>query len=1508
MNITQSSLSKPYGVIALTLVIVALGLFAFFRTPTDLFPDTSPPQVSVITVEPGASSNDIADKITQIVEKELNTITGLKRIRSTSRDEVASVVAEFYYTKPIGEAVTDVQNAVARIRARLPRDILEPMIYRITDATRPLLTLALSPKEGSPKDLSVVRLLAENEIMDALLRVPGVGDVDVFGAHKPEVQVRVDRDKLAAQGTTLGQVLGQIKKQNVAAPAGTIYTKTGEYLVRVEGEFQNLDDLRNLPIARSRAGRVLLSDIAEVRLAQHEPRSGYFGNGREAIAVNVMRPEGGETVSAIKHLKKELKRLEARYPDIRFDITSDQQPIIDINTSGMRESVYQAILLTVLVILIFLGDVRAAFVISLSIPLAFLSALAVLWFSPYTLNMVTLSGLVIAIGIVVDASIVVLENVFRKRKEHPDWSTKKATLEGTTEITHGITGGVLTTVIVLIPVMFAGGYTQQVMRPLNLMITSTILSSLLVAVTVIPLVAAHMLNKQVPRIFLPVNRVLKPFTHWLERRTEDMARVTRFCLRHRAWTVAITLIFFIFTMRVVAPLNGKELMPPMDTGIGIISFDTPTHYTPKQVQQVSRDVEKMVRDTSEGLQLVSTVSGSEPGQISFGGGGATAQSVNMTITLVDRKHRKASIWDMESRWREGLRKVSGVRTFHVTEFGATPLSTTKAPLDIVLSGPDPNILNRLADEVMGRLRGVKGLTDVRRSWYIDKQEQNIVVDPDLARFYGMNPSDVAGILKVAVKGVPASQMRLQGALDIPITVQYRQKQIDERRKLEDIPLLTPDGPVPLRALSKISTVKAAPFVTRENQYNTIDITGINSGQTISQVGQQVKMRLRKLKLPDDYEMKISGTLDDMKTGNAEMGRALLIGIVLLYILLVAMYNSFSQPLIIMSSILISIAAAMLGLLIFNKPMCKPAMMGLILVAGTVVNNVILLIDFMNDARKQGMSVDEAIIESVRRRFRPILMTAVAASIGLTPLVFEMAVGMERLSPLGIVAAAGLIVGVFGSIWVSPVIYSLLDSAAKRLRGTRPPATMALLLAVGLTLFSVAPASAAELDSSVVMTIEQAVDYALKHSPDLSIAASDVNAARGEQLSARAELLPQVDLVGGVSHSGLDHPVTPGLLPAKVRFSDTLYQGGVQVSQLLWDFGQTWNRMQAVRKQTMAAANTLARRREEVVFGIIALYHQRVMVDDLIHAALATKKSLETLDFNILARVKSGKASQLDQLKVRVRLAEVKSQIAALEAQRISTQSALLAAMGYEGPPVAWASSGADKIIKIEELKASELVNAAMVNRRDLRAQNNRVTAFEAARRAAKRSRWPRVTLFGNYAQYNGDNPVPGSPAGNASDAWEDDYTVGGMLYFPLFDSGLRSGQIAAARARHERAEAVHKGLRLRIRKEVRSAVAELQSARSRVDAFKQSIDEARHALHDEHLKYEAGKSTINDVLDAEAVLLNSDSQYSRARHEQKIAWYNLQLVVGRPLDTWMAKNSREQPGPARKPEKKLKHL
>ncbi|MFW6314063.1 MAG: efflux RND transporter permease subunit [Desulfohalobiaceae bacterium] len=1033
MNPVRAALQYPYVILALALLVAAVGLIGFMRTPVDLFPETSPPQVLVITEQPGASARDVEDKITQILEKEVSTVNGLENIRSSSRDQVSSVTVEFRYGKDPGQAVLEVQNSIARIQSNLPEGVRDPSIYSLSESSsRPLLTLALTAKDPEDKDLKEIRLLAENQIQDQLLRLQGVADVDVFGGHRPEVEVRIDRDKLAAHKVSLGEVLAALEKQNISTPAGNIYTQDSEYLVRVAGEFQDLQQIRELPLRRPGLGLLRISDLGKVELATQEARSLYHGNTKEAIALGVIREEQGATVETIERVKGYLPELEARFPDISFEITQDQQPLIDVNMQGMLSSIAIAILLTMGVIFLFLADTRAALVVGLSLPLSFLFSLGVIWLLPYTLNMITLTGLIVATGLVVDSSVVVLENIYRRHRSQAGANAKDSAERGTSQIALANTAGTLTTVAVLLPIIFIGGYAQQTMGKLSLTISSTLVASLLVSLSLVPLICSRVLSRQVKR-----PNFLERWAAYTDLALEQVRRFYLFLLRKALrWRVATLLLaigFFLLSARIVPPLIGGELMPPMDTGIVNLEFEIPATDSLDRMRSTLQQVEGIVSE-QPGVETISSVVGSEPGAISFGSGGSIAQSALLTVHLVDRTQREETIWQIQQKWREELRQIPGIKAFRIGEYGAVPVSTTKAPLNIILSGPETKVLDRLAETCLQRLQGLPGLVDVRRSWYMDQEEQTVRVDPALAREYGTSPQQVSQELQAAVQGVPATWMRLEGYLDIPIRVSYSEQDLKEPQDLEEIYVGSKFGPIPLRTLAEVESQRISPLLTREDLQRTIDISGENRGLTISQVTAKAKERLQGLQLPGGYQMEFAGTMQDMQETNQQLRQALVIGLILLYLLLFTMFSSFRHPLTILSVVPLAVAGALWGLLLFDKPMSMPGNMGMIFLAGVIINNSVLLLDFINQARSEGWDREQAIERAVALRQRPIFMTMLSTVVGLSPLALEMAVGLERLSPLAIVAGTGLLVGTFLTMIVVPVVYSSLDGLARRLKG------------------------------------------------------------------------------------------------------------------------------------------------------------------------------------------------------------------------------------------------------------------------------------------------------------------------------------------------------------------------------------------------------------------------------------------------------------------------------------------
>ncbi|MBS3808876.1 MAG: efflux RND transporter permease subunit, partial [Desulfobacterales bacterium] len=863
MNPSRASLNHPYAVIALVLLVAAMGIIGFVRTPVDLFPNTNPPQVVVITQQPGASAGDIEDKITQIIEKEVNTVSGVENIRSTSRDQVSSVTVEFKYTRDPGQAVVDVQNAIARIESDLPERAQSPSIYELNESTsRPLLTLAVSSGKESVKSLRDIRLLAENQIKDRILRLDGVADVDVFGGHRPEVEVAVSRDKLAANDISLGEVIGVLSRQNISVPAGTLYSSDSEYLIRTAGQFKELQDIRNLPLLRRGEGQLLLSDLAEVRLAEQEPRSLYHGNKKESIALGIINPQNGPTVETIERFKSFLPQLKAEYPNLDFQITQDQQPLIDINMRGMVSSITQAVILTILVIFLFLADTRAALTAGLSLPLSFLFTLAILWLSPYTLNMITLTGLIVATGLVVDSSVVVLENIYRHFRGPDSPSALEASSSGTRQIALANTAGTLTTVAVLLPIIFIGGYAQRTIGRLSLTISTTLLASLLISLTLVPLLTSRLLSEKTKK-----GNLIERGAAYVDVAVGYIRQFYLFILKKalnwRVLTLVLVVAFFLISVRTIPSLVGGELMPPMDTGISVVEFNLPATDSLGQVEDILQKVENIIYE-QPGVKTVSSVVGSEPGALSFGTGGTIAQSAKITVHLVDRTERADSIWEIQGKWRKKIRQIPGIKSYRVSEYGATPMATTKAPLNIIISGPDPKVLDKLADRSLQKLQGVPGLVDVRRSWYFDEKEYDINVDPALARVYGTSPEEVSGELKTAVQGIPATRMRLEGYLDIPLRVKYRQSDVNSLADIKDIYVNSSFGPVPLRSLAIVEEDREQPFITREELQTTIDITGVNQDMSISRVTAKAKKRIDQIAAPGGYSIEFSGTTADMK--------------------------------------------------------------------------------------------------------------------------------------------------------------------------------------------------------------------------------------------------------------------------------------------------------------------------------------------------------------------------------------------------------------------------------------------------------------------------------------------------------------------------------------------------------------------------------------------------------------------------------------------------------------------
>ena len=1032
MSVMENLLRKPHAILAATLLTVFAGVLGFRVMPVKLFPDTARPVVSVVTQWPGAAAADVATDVTHPIEVRLSAIDGVRRVTSTSRDEVSAVQVEFEYGNGIDTAANKVSTELPRVRGLLPAGVADSLILKITDAANPLMVLAVTAAEGTDLDLGQVRRLAENPLRDMLLNIPGVAEAEVFGGEVRQANVDLDRDLLEAHGLSIAEVAAALANANVSIPAGLVHAVDGRFLLTTQTLAHGPAELGAILVPLPGGQQVRVADLGEVRWGGADARSLYRGNGRAAVAVSLLRGERGRAREVIATVDGQLEAVRAEFPMLRIEVADTQARLIDLTVDNMLSALRDAVIMTLAVILLFLGNSRAAFITALSIPFTYLLTFAVMKGLGYEFNMVTLTAVIIAVGLLADDAIVVIENIERRMRETGETGVAAAAA-GTREILLADASGTLSTIVVLVPIMLIGGYVQTVLRPLTVTLSVALAASLIVSVTIIPLLVPWLLK---PGARDPLGWLLRPFARLvLEPVKRGYVAMVDWGLGHRALVLLVFAVLFVVSARQMS-LLGRELMPLMDTGIVKITFEAAPDTDTAAMAALTSRVEDAIRAEvrPDWLLSLSTVVGSEPGVRSFGASRLFQQGL-VTVNLVDRFARDRSLFDIETGVRQRLRRIPGLLSANVTEFGATPLSSLRATVDVMLSGPDPVVLNRLADEVAVRLEQVRGLTGIERSWQGHSQRIDLNVDAERARLYGLTAGEVAEQVARAVGGTPGGRLRVSGENPVRIWVRLEPGQRADAEDLAALSIRTRDGNlVPLYALATPEVVHAPTAETHQALQPTVDILGYRRNIAVTHLNDNVRAALADLPLPRGYSLSYEGEIKQMGESFGRLGTSLALGLVFLYLMLVVTFRSFLDPLAIMASLPLSVIGASWGMMLADKHGSLPSFMGLILLMGIVVNNGILLVDFTKVAIEQGKDLREALLQAVQLRTRPILMTASAAAVGMLPIALEWAVGIERLSPLAVVAIGGLVAGTFLTLLAVPVLFHVLESARRRLRG------------------------------------------------------------------------------------------------------------------------------------------------------------------------------------------------------------------------------------------------------------------------------------------------------------------------------------------------------------------------------------------------------------------------------------------------------------------------------------------
>jgi len=1011
-------LRKPHVIISFLALFLMMGVMGYNKIHRNLFPNSNYPEVAVVIVEPGASAKTMASNIAVPVEEELYTLDSIRRAYSTTIDEVTVVKAEFEYSKDIDTAVNDVTNAVLKIRSKLPKDIKEPQIIKITEATAPVMVISLSPKEKNALSLEDVRDLAQGDIKHTLLKMEGVANVDIFGGYQKELQIIVDKRALDSYHLLLSSVLASLQKSDSDFAVGFITNEEHRYLLMSKGKRDAVDKLKNLPISAD----VKLGDVAKIYFGHYENSAGYFGNGKESIAIAVQRTLTADVIRTIERVEKKLEELKKSYPNINFEISDTQKETILQSTTNMFESLRDAIVMSTIVVFLFLASFRQILVVLVTIPLVYASTVALMWLFGIEFDVVTLTAIILALGLLLDDTVVVMENIERHYRELGK-EIHRAVFEGTKEIMFADLSGTITTMIALAPMLFVGGYPQTVFAPLVGTLLLALLASYIISIVAVPLLSLYILRLEYPWLLKS-----EALFHKVISRANDLvqsffASIVDTLTNSKALTAlsfGVLIALFVTSIKLVMPTVGQELMPPMDTGAINIKITTKANLPIQKSKEVMQKALEIIKKEQELLRSSGSI-GSEAGVMSIGTGSGI-DHLYIVATYVDRHHRKESIWDIARDLREKLSKIPNVKQLEVTPYGATPLSSIRASVDAKLSAKSLDALLDVSKEVERALSNTKGIVSVATTWQKDKKIYDLKIDETKALHYKLLRADIVAQLQHALRGASVATFARQNSSDYFVRVWLDNKERDSFEAVMEMLIDTPKGKIPLKSIATISSYYEPTLITRDGLAYTIEVYGDREKAAISHIMADFEKQLSSIKIPSDVTLEQTGEIKQFKESAKRMIGAIITAVVLIFLTLIVLFGNFKISLMILFSIPLTVIGASWTMLAIGYHISMPAMMGFMLLSGIIVNNAILLIHFALEQIQKGKNKKEAMLEAIKIRTRPVLMTAFAVSVGMLPVAEGSAIGLERLAPLGAVAIGGLVVGTLMTLIFIPIVF------------------------------------------------------------------------------------------------------------------------------------------------------------------------------------------------------------------------------------------------------------------------------------------------------------------------------------------------------------------------------------------------------------------------------------------------------------------------------------------------------
>jgi len=1001
MKLSDFSIKRSVTTAMIILMVLLIGSVALSRLSLDLFPDITFPGAAIVTTYEGVGSEEIENLITKEIESSVATVEGVKSITSTSSRGSSTVVVEFNWGRDMDFAVQDLREQVDLVNSMtLPEDADSPMIFKFDPAMIPIMVYGVS---AQGLEIDELKEEVEDELIPRLERISGVAQVNMRGGLTREIIVSLKRDKLSHYNLDFNTITNIVRAENINVSAGDVLRGDKEFLVRTVGKFSNLDEIRNINIPVGN-GQIKLSDVAEVRDGFADLKTLSRTNGKRSLSLAIQKQTDANTVEVASAVREEMDRIRNDFPNYSFSIAMDQSEFIEDSIASVSQNAILGGLLAVIILFLFLRNIRSTIIIATAMPISIIGTFILMYFADVNLNVISLGGLALGVGMLVDNAVVVLENIYRYRSMGE--GKIEAAREGASEVGMAIAASTVTTVVVFLPIVFVEGMAGQLFKDLALTVAFSLIASLIVALTLIPMLAS---------------KILKVTQKELDR-TEKEGRIRIIyrkalsrVLKHR-WVVIILLVIMLIGSLALIPQIGFEFMPSTDQGSFSVNYELPAGTALSRSNEVSTEIESVLMNIEEVKTIIATV----------GSGGqmmSTSTSSHLgtiSVQLVDLAERDRSTAEVmeEIRQRINIPDVD-LSVEEQQGFGGG------APVNVKLFGDDLAVLERETAKATAAIEDIEGLREIDNSLSEGQPEYQIKVNRSIASRFGLNVSQIANTVRTAINGNTATRYEVAGD-EYDIRVRLQEDQIEQMSQVPELNIQTASGEmIPLSRVASLEITEGPVEILRKDQERHSEITADIHGVDLATVMAQIQSRLSELELPDGYRFSYEGEFEDMQESFSSLGMAFGLAVILIYMVMASQFESLVHPFTIMFTIPLAVIGVIFGMYITNSIVSVASILGLITLAGIVVNNAIVMVDYINQLRRRGTERIEAIITAGTVRLRPIMMTALTTILGLLPIAMGIGEGSESTQPMGIVIVSGLTFATFLTLFVIPIFYTLV---------------------------------------------------------------------------------------------------------------------------------------------------------------------------------------------------------------------------------------------------------------------------------------------------------------------------------------------------------------------------------------------------------------------------------------------------------------------------------------------------